>query len=90
MTLEKNSSNMNLKIIQAQERGEVKVSEEIQYSIKELRTRKNETQAQTAEAVGVSVQTYCAWEKDISKVAVSKVIALAKHFGVPLSQIFLG
>ena len=62
---------------------------EMQYSIKELRTRMNETQKDTADAVGISVQTYCAWEKDISNVGVSKVNALAKHFGVKLSQIKL-
>ena len=61
----------------------------MQYSLRELRARKNETQAETAEALGISPQTYCAWEKDISGVAVSKVIAVAKHFGVSLSEIFL-
>ncbi|MDD3370024.1 MAG: helix-turn-helix transcriptional regulator [Lachnospiraceae bacterium] len=66
------------------------MGQEMQYSIRELRARKKETQEQTAAAIGVSTQTYCAWEKDISKVAVSKVMALANHFGVKLSQIFLG
>lgn len=60
-----------------------------QFTLKELRARKKETQSQTAEAVGVTVQTYCAWEKNISNVSVSKVNALAKHFGVKLSEIFL-
>ena len=63
---------------------------EMQFTLKELRARKKETQAQTAEALGVSVQTYNAWEKDISNVSVSKVNAVARHFGVTLSQIFLG
>lgn len=62
----------------------------IQYTLKELRARANETQSQTAEAIGVSVQTYCTWEKNLSNVSVSKVCALAKHFNVALSQIFLG
>lgn len=48
-----------------------------QYTIKELRARKNITQAETAEKIGISVQTYNVWEKDISKVAVGKVKALA-------------
>ena len=65
-------------------------NKEMQFTLKELRARKNETQVQTAEALGVSVQTYNAWEKDISNVAVSKVNAVARHFGVKLSQIFLG
>lgn len=34
-----------------------------QYTLKELRARKNETQEQTAMALGVSTQTYNAWEK---------------------------
>lgn len=63
--------------------------EEMQFTLKELRARKNETQSQVAESVGVSVQTYNAWEKSISNVAVSKVNALARHFGVRISQIFL-
>ncbi len=62
---------------------------EMQYTLKELRARKNETQEQVATAMGISVQTYNAWEKNISNVAVSKVNALAKYFGVRLTQIFL-
>lgn len=61
----------------------------MQFTIKELRARKNETQEQTAAAVGVSKQTYNAWEKSISNVAVSKVNRLAQHFGVRLEDIFL-
>ena len=48
------------------------------YSLKELRARKNRTQKQVAADIGVSEQTYCAWEKDISNVAVSKVLAIAQ------------
>lgn len=66
------------------------MEKEMQYTLKELRARKKETQAQTAEALGVSTQTYNAWEKDISNVAVSKVNAVAVHFGVKITQIFLG
>lgn len=63
--------------------------EELQFTLKELRARKNETQAQVADNIGVSVQTYNSWEKSISNVAVSKVNALAKYFNVRLTQIFL-
>lgn len=59
----------------------------MQFSVKELRARKNETQGQVANKIGISPQTYCSWEKDISNVAVSKVRALAEHFGVTLNQI---
>jgi len=51
----------------------------MQFSVKELRARKDETQEQVANAIGISPQTYCSWEKDISNVAVSKVRALAEH-----------
>jgi len=57
------------------------------YSLKELRARKNETQQQTAVAVGVTYQTYSAWERDPSNVGISKMYALAVHFGVTLDEI---
>lgn len=60
-----------------------------QYTLKELRARKNMTQEQVAKELGISTQTYNAWEKDISGVAVSKVIAVANFFGVSLGEIFL-
>jgi len=59
----------------------------VQYSLKELRARKNETQQETANALGISVQTYNAWEQDVSNVAISKVMRLAEHFGVALGEI---
>jgi transcriptional regulator with XRE-family HTH domain len=55
--------------------------------LKELRARKNWTQKETADRLGISVQTYNAWEKDVSRVAVRKVIAVADLFGVELSEI---
>lgn len=61
-----------------------------QYTIKELRARKNMTQAETAGKIGIAVQTYNSWEKDISKVSVGKVKALADLFGVTIGEIFLG
>ena len=61
----------------------------MKYTIKELRARKNETQPQSAEALGISVQTYNAWERDISNVAISKVMSVAEHFGVQIDEIFL-
>ncbi len=57
------------------------------FSLKELRARKDETQVQTAAALGVSPQTYHAWEKDVSNVSISNVIKLASHFGVAISEI---
>ena len=63
------------------------MTEPITYSLKELRARKNKTQRQVAADLGVSTTTYCAWENDISNVAVSKVQAVANYFGVALGQI---
>ena len=60
-----------------------------QYSLKELRARKDMTQSEVAEEMGISVQTYNAWEKDISNVAIGKVDALAKFYGVTIGEIFL-
>lgn len=60
-----------------------------QYTLKELRARKNMTQAEVAEEIGVSTQTYNAWEKDVSNVAIGKVRALANFFGVTIGEIFL-
>ena len=62
--------------------------EEMRYSLKELRARKQWTQRETAKKLGISEQTYNAWEKDISHVAISKVNALANLFGVKIGQIF--
>lgn len=58
-------------------------------TLKELRARKNKTQEEVARELGISTQTYNAWEKDISNVAVSKVMAVAKYFNVNIGEIFL-
>ena len=60
-----------------------------QYTLKELRARKDMTQAEVACKLGVSTQTYNAWEKDVSNVAVGKVNVIAKFFGVTIGEIFL-
>nr|DAQ78406.1 MAG TPA: Helix-turn-helix XRE-family like protein [Caudoviricetes sp.] len=62
---------------------------EQQFSLKELRARYNKTQDQVSKDLGISVQTYCAWEKSISNVAVSKVQAVANYYNVKIGQIFL-
>lgn len=59
----------------------------MQFSLKELRARKNMTQTDVAKAIGVSTQAYNAWEKDLSKVQFSKVVALANLFEVQLSEL---
>ena len=60
-----------------------------QYTLKELRARKNMTQAEVADKLGVSTQTYNAWERDVSNVAVGKVNVIAEFFGVTIGEIFL-
>lgn len=61
--------------------------EQRKFSLKELRARKKETQEEAAAALGVSPQTYLAWEKNISNVAIGKVLKVAEHFGVDLVEI---
>lgn len=61
---------------------------ETRYTLRELRARKGWTQRETARKLGISEQTYNAWEKDVSGVAVSKVNALACLFGVKIGEIF--
>ena len=60
-----------------------------QFSLRELRARKNVTQQEVAEAVGVSVPTYGGWEKDLSVMPVGKLIMLAEYFGVTVGEIKL-
>lgn len=69
-------------------RKEERKLEETRYTLRELRARKGWTQRETARKLGVSEQTYNAWEKDVSGVAVSKVNALARLFGVKIGEIF--
>ena len=59
----------------------------MQFTLRELRARKNKTQAEVAKDLGVSYQTYHAWEQDLSNVGISKVYALAEYFGVTIDQI---
>lgn len=60
-----------------------------QYTLKELRARKNMTQYEVAKNIGISTQMYNAWERDVSNVAISKVKALADLFEVTIGEIFL-
>lgn len=60
---------------------------ERQYTLKELRARKNKTQSQVAKDIGVSTPTYCSWEKDLSNVPIGKCIALANYYKVSLCEL---
>ena len=59
----------------------------LKYSIKELRARKNWTQAECAAKVGTSPQSWNAWEQDFSKVRLRDAVKVANLFGVTLDEI---
>lgn len=61
----------------------------MQFSLRELRARNRWTQAEAAEKLGVSTQTYNAWEKNLSNVKISRVLSIAKLYGVQLSELKL-
>lgn len=65
------------------------MNDEMQFTLKELRARRNITQKRVSSDLGISVQTYNAWEKDVSNVAASKVQAIADYYGVKIGEIFL-
>lgn len=60
----------------------------MQYTLKELRARKGLTQVEVAEKMGVSTQTYCAWENDFGIVKARNAAKLAHLFGVKVDDIF--
>ena len=60
----------------------------MRYSLKELRARKGLSQLETAEKLGVSVQTYNAQEADFGMVKVRNAVKIANLFGVKVDDIF--
>ncbi len=60
-----------------------------QYTLKELRARKDKTQAEVSAELGISQPTYNAWEKDVSKVPFGQVWKMAMYFDVTVDEIFL-
>ena len=61
----------------------------MQYSLKELRARHNLTLQDMANKLGLSYQSYCAWEKNISNVKLSNVMRVAEILQVQVSEIKL-
>lgn len=59
----------------------------MRFTLKELRARKDKTQIEVAKDIGISYQTYNAWEQDLSNVGISKVYGLANYFGVTIDEI---
>lgn len=60
----------------------------IQNSIREMRTKKNVTQEQLAEAVGVSRQTIVAIEKGNYIPSLLLAIRLARFFHISVEELF--
>ncbi len=60
----------------------------MQYTLKELRARKNWSQEETAKKIGISTQTYNSWESDFGKVKARNAIKVANLFGVKMDDIF--
>lgn len=58
------------------------------YTLKELRARKNWSQEEIANKLGVSTATYNSWENDFGKIKISKGNEIANLFGVTLDDIF--
>ena len=57
--------------------------------VRDLREDADKTQADIAKILGISTQTYNAWEKDISNVAIGKVKSIADFYGITIGEIFL-
>ena len=60
----------------------------MQYTLKELRARKGLTQTEIANKLGISVQTYGAWENDFGIVKARNAVKVANFFGVKVDDIF--
>ena len=60
----------------------------MKYTLKELRARKNWTQREAAAALGISTNTYTAWERDFGKVKARKAAQVADMYGVKVDDIF--
>lgn len=65
------------------EGGEIK----LKFSLKELRARKNKTQKEVAEAVGVSETTYRDWEHRPGIIMLNNACKLAAYFEVGVDEI---
>lgn len=60
---------------------------ERQYSLKELRARKEVTQKQVAEVIGVTRATYNSWEQDPGNIVIAKIYELADYLDVNVEEI---
>ena len=59
----------------------------MKYSLKAIRVNHNETQEQSAKAIGVSVETWQNYEKGITFPDVPIINRIIEHFGVSYDNI---
>ncbi len=57
------------------------------YSLRAIRVNANETQEQTAKAIGVSVETWANYEKGITFPDVPVLKRIEKHFNISYNDI---
>lgn len=57
------------------------------FTLKELRARKNKTQAEAAKELNISTQTYNNWENNPRKIKLREALKLAKYFDVDIGEI---
>ena len=62
----------------------------MQYTLKELRARKNLSQREVAKLCGVTETTYRSWESYPGKIQIKKLYLLADIFNVKIDDIFVG
>lgn len=61
----------------------------MQYSIKELRARHNLSQADMADRLGITRQSYIRWEGNIGNISLSNALRIANILQVELNDIRL-
>lgn len=59
----------------------------MQLTLKGLRSNKNETQEQTAKAIGVSVDTWANYERGVTFPDVPIIKRIEKHFNITYDKI---
>lgn len=57
------------------------------FTLRELRARKNKTQAEVAKELNISTQTYNTWENNPRKIKLREALKLAKYFDVDIGEI---
>lgn len=60
---------------------------DMKISLEAARTNAKMTQKDSADALGVTVQTISTWEKDPAKIPVGKAYLLAELYNMPLDNI---